>query len=229
MNAETKAYLDAQFAELKAGKEETVTLDKRGNQRQFDHAKRVLTRLESARKLIRGSKPEAAVCSINDAMEEVKKRIKVIKLADKKGWDTAEAYMSDDLASDSEDEKRIKKAEAEAEKKRKKRQNEFNAKRRRGSSQAGPSQYGFGASHYPSSDLPGPSHFAAPQFFPVSTRGQFFRAPLRGNGYRWASRCFACGKEGHYRNFSPLLQQTQPKLIPVLGSQAPASSTSHQA
>ena len=51
----------------------------------------------------------------------IKKRQKLIKIADKNkdGWLVVQEYESDDLASDSEDEKKIHKAKAYAEKKRK--------------------------------------------------------------------------------------------------------------
>ena len=49
----------------------------------------------------------------------IKKRQKLIKIADKNrnGWLVVQEYESDDLASDSEDEKKIRKAKAAAEKK----------------------------------------------------------------------------------------------------------------
>ena len=53
--------------------------------------------------------------------DTIKKRQKLIKLADKNkdGWLVVEEYESDDLASDTDDEKRIKKAKSAAEKRRK--------------------------------------------------------------------------------------------------------------
>ena len=51
----------------------------------------------------------------------IKKRQKLIKIAEKNkdGWLAVQEYEFDDLASDSEDEKKIRKAKAAAEKKRK--------------------------------------------------------------------------------------------------------------
>ena len=51
--------------------------------------------------------------------ELVSKRVKAIKLADKSefGWATVNEYLSDELASDSDDEKRIYRAERRAERK----------------------------------------------------------------------------------------------------------------
>ena len=55
------------------------------------------------------------------AKEMIRKRQKLIKIADKNkdGWLVVEEYESDDLASDTDDEKRIKKAKSAAEKRRK--------------------------------------------------------------------------------------------------------------
>jgi len=63
--------------------------------------------------------------SITDLAKEGKKiihkRQKLIKIADKctDGWQVVEEYESDELASDSEDEKKLKKAKEAAGKKRK--------------------------------------------------------------------------------------------------------------
>ena len=55
-------------------------------------------------------------------MRAIANRQKLIKIADRAelGWVVVEAYESDDLASDSEDERRLIKAEKEAERKLKK-------------------------------------------------------------------------------------------------------------
>ena len=49
---------------------------------------------------------------VNDAKGMLKRRQKLIKIADrnKDGWKVVEEYESDDIASDSEDEKRLKRA-----------------------------------------------------------------------------------------------------------------------
>ena len=56
-----------------------------------------------------------------EAQAIIKKRQKLIKMADKSkdGWLVVEEYESDDLASGTDDEKRLKKARSKAEKRRK--------------------------------------------------------------------------------------------------------------
>ena len=57
-----------------------------------------------------------------EAQAVIKRRQKVIKIADKSkdGWLVVEEYESDDLASGTDNEKRLKKARSKAEKHRKK-------------------------------------------------------------------------------------------------------------
>ena len=56
---------------------------------------------------------------VESGTELVSERIKAVKLADKSefGWATVNEYLSDELASDSDDEKRIYRAERRAERK----------------------------------------------------------------------------------------------------------------
>ena len=67
---------------------------------------------------------ERAKRQLEEGAELVCKRVKAIKLADKRefGWATVSEYLFDDLASNSDDEKRIYRSERRAEKKIKDRQ-----------------------------------------------------------------------------------------------------------
>ena len=64
---------------------------------------------------------------LDSGTEVVFKRIKVIKMADKSdfGWSTVNEYLSDELASNSDDEKRMYRAERRAERKTKERRRRF--------------------------------------------------------------------------------------------------------
>ena len=73
-----------------------------------------LRRLRIPRPAVSTKKPKRA---IEEGISLTGKRIKVIKLADRSefGWSTVSEYLSDDLASNSEDEKRIFRSERRAE------------------------------------------------------------------------------------------------------------------
>ena len=65
---------------------------------------------------------DSAKENLSKAKKAIEARIKLIKLADKSdnGWSTANEYVTDDLAENSDDDKKIRRAEARAEQKRKK-------------------------------------------------------------------------------------------------------------
>eukprot|EP00731_Ephydatia_muelleri_P007020 Em0003g1268a len=94
-----------------------------GNQSQYDFTDAVLGQVQDAlRDLEYGSTEEtrgAAVHSLQKAAEMLERRMKLIKMADRSeyGWAVVAEYESDELAVDSDDEKRISRAEKEAEKK----------------------------------------------------------------------------------------------------------------
>ena len=67
------------------------------------------------------NQPQEVRKLVAEGRQFIKKRQKLIKLADrsKDGWLVVQEYESDELASNSEDEKKIRKAKLSAEKKRK--------------------------------------------------------------------------------------------------------------
>ena len=67
---------------------------------------------------VEGAKVEAALGELKKGEESLKRRMRLIKIADRSdhGWKTIEAYEDDELALDSDDQKRLARAEKEAEK-----------------------------------------------------------------------------------------------------------------
>jgi len=53
---------------------------------------------------------ESAKVSLSEGKKLVKKRMKLVRLANREDWATVNEYISDDMASNSEDEKKINRA-----------------------------------------------------------------------------------------------------------------------
>ena len=100
---------------------EAQKLKKKGNNKQFLFNSEVLDELKSITEDIQSEELVSALRSSKRASKLVERRQKLIKLADKSeaGWLAVDEYESDELADDSADEKRIKKAQEKATKKRK--------------------------------------------------------------------------------------------------------------
>ena len=106
---------------VKRVKRSEVEFKSKGNKKQFEHQQQVLDCLTEAQHSLASSKYEKAKRAIEEGINLTEKRIKVIKLADRSefGWSTVGEYLSDDLASNSEDEKRIFRSERRAERRSK--------------------------------------------------------------------------------------------------------------
>ena len=76
----------------------------------------MLDKLDEASDALKHKSYKKAKAALESGTELVSKRVKAIKLADKNefGWATINEYLSDELASDSDDEKRIYRAERRA-------------------------------------------------------------------------------------------------------------------
>ena len=100
-------------AAVKRAKRARFVLQSKGNEQQFEHAESVLDKLESAKDALNVNATSKAKTAIEEGIALVTKRMKVIKIADKSqySWATVQEYLSDELASDSEDEKRLFRSE----------------------------------------------------------------------------------------------------------------------
>ena len=96
---------------------------KRGNEEQFKHNNKVIVKLQEAENsltgTIRSDNIESCRRKISEGIDIIKHRQKLIKLADtsEAGWRVVQEYETNPLAEDSEDEKRIFKAQNRAERK----------------------------------------------------------------------------------------------------------------
>ncbi|XP_057308177.1 uncharacterized protein LOC130646058 [Hydractinia symbiolongicarpus] len=134
--AETIAsrFLDSQQSKIDKALESqkklaSVNLKGKGNQHQFNFCQNVMDKFDKAADSLADKDIEKAQKLLSEGKTLVEKRIKLIKLADREDWVTVNEYLSDDLASDSEDEKlinrAIRSANAKSEKRRKLKQRTF--------------------------------------------------------------------------------------------------------
>ena len=77
----------------------------------------MLDKLDEASHALKLKSYEKVKIALESSTELVSKRVKAIKLADKSEFGWATEYLSDEFASDSDDEKRIYRAERIAERK----------------------------------------------------------------------------------------------------------------
>jgi hypothetical protein len=111
--SEEKAKADRQASKLKS----------KGNQKQFEFN----AGLEDLfRRIVDSDDKDDIEALAKEGIHKIKRRQKTIKIADKEprdGWKVVDEYLSDELASDSEDDKKLKKARKAVAEKRKKEDN----------------------------------------------------------------------------------------------------------
>ena len=118
-----KTYLASQLEEKKPAARGNVVKEAaefkiKGNRKQFElnaQLDHIFGQIE-----VNLNQPQEVRKLVAEGRQLIKKREKLIKLADrsKDGWLVVQEYESDELASNSEDEKKIRKAKLSAEKKR---------------------------------------------------------------------------------------------------------------
>ena len=93
-----------------------------GNKDQFIFNSKLCGTLDEVSELLAAKQIEKAEEKVGELSRNLKRRQKIIKLDDKSeaGWLAVKEYQTEELASDSEDEKRIRKAQERSLKKKKK-------------------------------------------------------------------------------------------------------------
>lgn len=122
-----KSISDNQIAKIDESINDSYKFRKRGNEEQFKHNNKVFVKLAEVKSEIDHEHVTAdnidnAKRKITEGMDLVKGRQKLIKLADstEAGWRVVDEYVSNPLADNSDDEKKIYKAKVRAESKIKK-------------------------------------------------------------------------------------------------------------
>ena len=156
---------------------------------------------------------------LQDSENKLKQRNKLIKIADSSegGWETVRQYESNPVASDSDDENKICRAESRAIRKRK------NATKARYSRTTTVTNNSGALSGVPFGGMPRypfqPPTPAMPAFMPpFPTRPQLFRASPGPS--MWPGGCFACGDLSHLRRDCPYYASGSRQPRPALPATA---------
>lgn len=202
-----------QMSELKKIRlTEPRTFKKKGHEQQYKHNQQVKSVVSEAKDAVTSGKKDACIAKLNEGIELIDQRQKLILIADKSeyGWKTVGEYLDNELADNDQDAKKMKKAEKEAQRKlaetraskaAKARSWSFKSTRAVGSTTISPLQSSFA---FPSGNY-------TSRFSP-SVGGTRNIGPFVGGTPQKRGTCFSCGKPGHWRNECPLLvvAQAQP-------------------
>lgn len=190
-------------AEVCKLKEKRLTWKREGNKQQYLFNTEVEQDCEQASWAIANNKHGYAQELLKDCKEKIKKRNKLIRIADtsEAGWDTVKNYESNPVASDSDDENKINKAENRALRKWKQAATKRDAgKKRFTSTSVGPAAtasstgYKWGAA----------AHTPGNPAFTTATMPAGMHA-FRGYSGKRPGSCFACGEFSHYRRECPYI------------------------
>ena len=204
-----RAYFDSKLEHLKheivsesqasetakKRKFEEISFKSKSNRIQFNFNCEILDLIDKA---------EKATKKENKHLKEVKdlitRRNKLIKIADKSpgGWVTVEEYDNDDIASDSDDQRKIRYAENRAIKKMAK--SKATSKRFHPTATVSSANFGAPIRQLSDSNYQGPRQITQ-QSGQQNSERNVFRDFRKSRTPQPTDRCFQCGEPGHWRSF----------------------------
>ena len=196
-----KTYMNSKFAGIESNFQETTSslakkvnkvennFNFKGHQIQFEFNSDLLDNIEWALRYIDKKRLSKAESILEESLSLIKKRNKLIHIADKSegGWKTVQEYLLDNLASDSEDEKKIRAADNRAVKKLKASKTD----KKSGNVCKRPAEAAGPASQVPTNAVNVPANNQ-----PLRGSGQHFVA--QRNRAEPTDQCHACGFYGNW-------------------------------
>ena len=193
------------------------TFRKRGHEKQHQFNEQVRDKMDAAATALEQTPPavEKARTLLKEGEKLIDTRQKCILIADRSehGWATVAEYEEDELADNSDDEKRLFRAEVRAGRKIKQKSAKETkkkggaAKKPFRSSWLSPSPWSWsGEQAQPGGSATVGMQWLAPQY--VSQGSRLPSMPNTTNNQ--LGPCFLCGKLGHFRKGCPLLQSGSP-------------------
>ena len=160
----------------------------KGNKIRYEANNNILEKIDDAMNAIEKGHIERCQERLKEGKALILKQQKLIRIADREedGWEVVKCYLSDDLASDSEDEKQLNKARREAASNKKKREANKLKDRKKQFRNA-------------------PLFRRNIETFSKSNEGQ---SSYR-NHFRTPKICYFCGKEGHFQYDCPIRRTGQ--------------------
>ena len=205
---ELKNHKLVQTLKQKLKKEVSLSFRNKGNKQQYEFNLEQLAKLEEAKSLLEIVSVRRLTKKIDEVISNIQKPNKLIRLADRSvgGWMIVQEFMPDELASDSDDSRKMRQAENRATKKRK-----LAFSKKPSSTFSSVTQF-----HQFNSGNATPS-YAGNQFrnVPLSSERQGWN-PLQPNNFgrfqNPTNHCYNCGELGHWKHSCPkknIIQQTR--------------------
>ncbi len=174
---------------------------KKGNERQYRHNEEVRLKVADAASALSETPPavEKAKTLLEEGEKCIVDRQKLIRIADRSenGWATVDEYVEDELADNSDDEKRLSRADARASKKLKAQ------KSGKGMKKSNPYKTDFNNTRNWSFGPVAGQGMPTSMYPMVPTQPGAKYPAGTGVGMATIGPCFECGMMGHYRKFCP--------------------------
>ena len=91
-------------------KADQISFNKKGHEDQHNHGKDVEEKIDDALECLEDNNINGAKEKLEQGKQLIKQRAKFLRIADRDGWLTVQQFRCDDLASDEEEEKKLKRA-----------------------------------------------------------------------------------------------------------------------